>query len=206
MPHHPKPWFRPARNAWYVQLNGLQRNLGAHPQSAPVPRKRNGEWNAPAEVLDAYHKLMAAPAAPVIKSGSVIEVIDKFLDWCQENRKQKTYEWYRWRLQAFCNYLKNANIANLPVAQLRHFHIDEHLIRRPAWSSGMKHGACRGPPKQIFCAAPDSTWVTWFFRQRDRPETRAFAHFDFQPCSPKRFQNDASSVLRHVEPRRNRTP
>lgn len=151
MPHHPGPWYRAPRNLWYVQLNGRQHKLGPHPEGAPAPKKRKGEWNPPPEILEAYHQLMARPPepAPVVRSGSVVEIIDKFLTWCRENRAAETHEWYRWRLQLFCDFLKKQKILNLTVAELKPYHIDEFLAGWPGWTPGMKHGACRAAQRAM---------------------------------------------------------
>ena len=45
MSHYPKPFFRPGRRLWYVQIQGKQINLG--PDEA--------------EALRRYHELMATP-------------------------------------------------------------------------------------------------------------------------------------------------
>ncbi len=34
----PKPWFRAAVNAWYVEHNSKQIRLGEHPEDASAPR------------------------------------------------------------------------------------------------------------------------------------------------------------------------
>src|SRR5262249_1202992 len=41
MPHHPKPWFRPSRNRWFVEIDGKQYNLG------PDERQRSRRCHAP---------------------------------------------------------------------------------------------------------------------------------------------------------------
>jgi hypothetical protein len=38
MPHSPKPFFRPCRNAWYVEIHKNQHRLGDHPPELP-PKK-----------------------------------------------------------------------------------------------------------------------------------------------------------------------
>lgn len=142
----PEPFFKPSRDTWYVELHGKQHSLGRHPANAPPPkRSRKGGWIAPSVVQDAYHKLMAAAPepAPVIRAGSVIEIIDKYLAWCQQHRSPATYDFYRWRLQLFCNHLKKQRIAQLLVHELKAFHLDEFLATQPGWSNGTRFTACR---------------------------------------------------------------
>lgn len=121
MPHFAKPYFLKCRGIWKVQIKGKQVNLG--------PDKE--------EAFRKYHELMATKV--VIHAGSVIGIIDKYLEWCQEHRAPDTYEWYRWRLQLFCKTIP----VSLSVGQLRYFHIHEWLKGRPDWSSGTKHGMAR---------------------------------------------------------------
>lgn len=142
----PSPFFKASRQTWYVELHRKQHSLGRHPQGAATPkRNRKGEWIVPTEVQDAFYKLMAAAPdpTPLLRASSVVELIDKYLSWCQQHRKPETYEWYRWRLQLFCDYLKQQHIAHLLVPALKPFHIDEFLACWPRWSAGMKHTACR---------------------------------------------------------------
>ena len=56
------PWFWEERQGWYVNKNGQRQFLGQHPEGAPAPRKHKGKWNAPQQILLAFHSLMAAPA------------------------------------------------------------------------------------------------------------------------------------------------
>src|SRR5436305_1405359 len=82
---------------------------------------RKGDWIAPLAIQDAYHQLMSAPPdpKPVLRAGSLVEIIDKYLAWCKEHRKPDTYEFYRWRLQLFCDFLKKQRIAQLLVPELK---------------------------------------------------------------------------------------
>src|SRR5262245_18766978 len=89
MPHHPKPWFRPARNTWYVQVDGTQTNLGAD-RGRPFAT---------------YRALMAGRKAPPPRSDSVAALLDRFLEWVQGHRSPDTYRWYKDRLQAFLDHL-----------------------------------------------------------------------------------------------------
>ena len=75
MAHFPKPFFRPARGLWYVQIDGKQINLGSDKTDA----------------FKAYHGLMqqhaeAKPEQPALLPGLrrlVVIIVDEFLDWCQ---------------------------------------------------------------------------------------------------------------------------
>ncbi len=107
MSHYPKPFFRPGRRLWYVQIQGKQINLGTDE----------------AEAMRRYHELMAAPKhAPVLPptSKSLVNIIDAFLDWTRKQKSPDTYEWYRYRLQRFVN-----KYPNLSAEEIRPFHVQE---------------------------------------------------------------------------------
>src|SRR5262245_14410364 len=99
MPHFPKPFFRPKKNRWSVQLDGKQVVLGTDRD----------------EAFRRYHELMAErakgekrkpePAAPL----SVAGVLDQFLDWlshrvAEGTKAERTYAWYLKYLQSFVRH------------------------------------------------------------------------------------------------------
>jgi integrase len=107
MPHYPKPFFRKSRGLWYVQLDGMQHNLGPDRDAA----------------FKAYRDLMAQPVAkPVVRGDHVAAVVDRFLDWVQKNRAPDTYIWYQTRLQLFVS-----RYPDLTVEQLRPIHVQEWI-------------------------------------------------------------------------------
>lgn len=84
-----KPWHRKSRNAWFVEIEGKQHNLG--------PDKE--------EALRQFHALMAkAPEKP--GSGSVAAMLDAFLVFSGEHKAEATVDWYQGYLQDFLDYLK----------------------------------------------------------------------------------------------------
>ena len=107
MSHYPKPFFRPGRRLWYVQIQGKQVNLG--PDEVAAFRR--------------YHELMATPkrVLPVTTtSKSLVGIIDSFLEWTRKQKSPHTYEWYRYRLQRFVE-----KYPNLSVEELKPFHVQE---------------------------------------------------------------------------------
>jgi integrase len=122
MAHYPKPFFRPARNLWYVQLSGKQVNLGSDKAVA----------------FKTYHGLMqqraeSEPGQPVATpalSRLVVVLMDEYLDWCEKNRAAGTYEWYKMRLQHFCK----AVAPTLTVDQLKPYHVQKWVDEHPAGS------------------------------------------------------------------------
>jgi integrase len=125
MPHFPKPFFRPNRGLWYVQLRGKQHNLGSDKDAA----------------FRRYHDLMNQPAEKpaVVKSDSVIVVIDAFLDFVQLHRAADTYRWYKDRLQLFTDFIPAA----LTLAQLRPFHVQQWIDSYPDLTAGSKRNYAR---------------------------------------------------------------
>jgi len=103
MPHFPKPYFRKSRGLWYVQIDGRQINLG---------RDRD-------DAFQQYHRLMGEPRQRHVASGSLVGVIDAFLEWVDRNRSPDTYEWYRYRLQRFIE-----KHPDLRASDLRPYHVE----------------------------------------------------------------------------------
>lgn len=133
MSRHSKPWFRSARNAWYVKINGKQRFLGEHPEECAKPKKSpKGDWNAPDTIRDEFHKLMVAPV--LVHTGTVWAVFDAFLDHSLENNAKRTYEFYQERLQRF----KDA-VPNMAVEALMPAHV-YNWMKGKGWSGSYKRG------------------------------------------------------------------
>ena len=101
-----KPWFRKSNKKWYVWHDGKQVNLG--------PDKK--------EAHQKFHQLMAEPkkARVIANSGSLIELVDSFLEWCQNHRAPDTYEWYRYRLERLCR-----EYPKMRAASMRPYHVED---------------------------------------------------------------------------------
>jgi integrase len=132
MPRFPKPWFRKERQAWFVQVDGRQINLGPDRESA----------------LKRYHALMNEPKRPRVSAESVVALCDLFLDWCEKHRSPATYEWYRDRLQAFAKTIP----ADLKAAMLRPFHVQAWIDSQAQWSNGSKRNGCRAVQRAMHWA------------------------------------------------------
>ena len=106
MPHFAKPFFRTARNAWFVQVGNRQIKLAADKD----------------EAFARYYEMMAKPAAHVVTKAEaqrlVVVIVDEFLDWCQKHRAPDTYRWYKDRLESFCKTIEQS----LTADQLRPHH------------------------------------------------------------------------------------
>lgn len=125
MARHPKPWFWKARKEYYVTIRGKQHRLG--------PNKK--------EAYKRFHELMSKPER-VIASGTVAELIEKFMDWTETNRP-KSYEWYKKRIDKFY-----AVIAPLRVSSIRPYHVQQELDKHD-WSEAFKAG-CVTAVKRVF--------------------------------------------------------
>jgi integrase len=126
MPHFPKPFFRPKKNRWYVQLDTKHVNLG--PDRADAFRR--------------YHEIMAARkqlvhVTPPSEDPLLIEVLDAFLDWCLKHREKRTFESYEERIRSFLASLAERRMA---LRDLRPFHLQHWVDSHPDWNPGMKRG------------------------------------------------------------------
>ncbi|AMV24245.1 Tyrosine recombinase XerC [Gemmata sp. SH-PL17] len=143
MPHMPKPFFRTARSAWYVQLGKQQLKLCDGPKTALTEK---AAWSA-------FHQLMVERAAndntpqastssaspPALNGLLVSELFDKYLEWCQKHREKRTYDGYVWHLQRFCDHLKDRT--TMPALALRPFHVVEWLDAHPGWGPTYRRNA-----------------------------------------------------------------
>ena len=122
MPKFPKPFFRTARQAWFLQLAGKQVNLGPDRDAA----------------FSRYHELMARPngIATPVSADTVLSVLDAFLGWCQDHKAGRTYDWYRGYLESFARTIP----AKLTPAGLKPYHVQQGLDANPGWKTG-KRGA-----------------------------------------------------------------
>jgi integrase len=97
-----KPWRRKGRNAWFVEINGKQHNLG--------PDKD--------EAMRQYHALMANPE-PEVVSDHLAVILDKYLTWVKKERPS-SYRWYFDYCQAFI-----LEYPDLLVHELKPYHVEE---------------------------------------------------------------------------------
>lgn len=123
MPHFPKPWFRKPRNTWYVEIDGRQHNLG--------PDKD--------EAFKRYHELMRREQPREVDCTLVVGVLDAFLNWAKNNKKDRTFEWYQRHLQVFARSVPPL----LSVGQLKKHHLTACVEALADWSSTTKNGLCR---------------------------------------------------------------
>jgi integrase len=120
MAHFPKPFFRSARNAWFVQIGDRQIKLAADKD----------------EAFTRYYELMAQPPVPTQPDAKplVVVVIDNFLDWCEKNRAPDTYIWYKERLSSFCKTID----AGMTVDQLKPHHVQTWVDSQTGLAPGSR--------------------------------------------------------------------
>jgi len=123
MPHFAKPFFRTARNAWFVQVGNRQIKLAADRD----------------EAFARYHELMTKPALPVVTQAEaqrlVVVIVDEFLEWCEKHRAPDTYRWYKDRLESFCKTIE----PTLTADQLKPHHVQKWVDNYPvALKSGSR--------------------------------------------------------------------
>ncbi len=125
-----KPWYRASKDKWYVEIGGKQEPLGRHPEGAPAPKKGKNGWNAPPEILTAFHKLMATDPAniPKVESAQVCQLCDLFLDYSERHHAPETYQGYRDFLQDF-----SLMYGTIVAKDLIPLHVTRWLDAHPGW-------------------------------------------------------------------------
>jgi integrase/recombinase XerC len=129
MARSPKPWWREDRQSWYVTIRGERHKLG--PDQSEADRQ--------------FHELMARPFQAIIAPKTatdcllVVEVFDKYLDWCKKHRAERTVEWYHDHIQDFIN--RKPAVARLPAKDIKPFHVVEWVDSHgDAWSNAYRRG------------------------------------------------------------------
>lgn len=134
-PRKPEPFFRTARNAWFVQIGKRQHNLGPDKDAA---------WKE-------YYRLMAEETPTPSNEITVAEVVDRFLKWTKANRKHKTWKWYD---DYFKGILETVP-AGLLCKDLKVHHVTRCLeLNAHRWKAAdSKNAACRALKRAINWAA-----------------------------------------------------
>ena len=122
-----KPWYREQTDAWYTTINGKQVKL-------------TESGGTEAEAWAAWHQARAnTDRDPTEISDKVAAILNEFLAWTKENRKPKTYEWYRGYLKRFHKFIG----VNLLVSNLKPLHVDRWIRADDIESNNNKRGAAR---------------------------------------------------------------
>lgn len=118
----PKPFFRPSRGHWYVQLDGQQINLGPD-------RKR----------AYAQYRVLMDGRLEGVPDERVIPVLDAFLEWAQRNTAPATYGWYQRHIQSFAPSIPS----KLRISELTPNHLTQLFAKQPRWGSTVRNSVCR---------------------------------------------------------------
>lgn len=110
MARRPKPWFREARGAWFVTVDGVQNNLGPDKKLA----------------FERFYELMRQPQERKVDPRSLITIVNAFLHWVRTHRSPDTFEWYRYRLQRFV-----VKHPDLRVGDMKPFHAQKWVDSYP---------------------------------------------------------------------------
>ena len=120
------PWYRSGTNSWYVELNGKQQPLGRHPDGATPPKRGKGGWNPPADILKAFHKLMATEGDMPVAGETLlaVQVCDLFLQWSEKHSTPATFAWHKHFVASFCGHkgTGRVKVANDAAVGLKDFY------------------------------------------------------------------------------------
>ncbi len=119
----PKPFFRSAKGAWYVQLGKRQISLGKERE----------------EAFDHYRQLLLHERGDIpnaTQSLTVAEIADLFLEWSNRHNDPGTYEWYKKFLQSFSD-----SYGSLEALKLKPFHVTRWLDSHRGWKEGTRRCA-----------------------------------------------------------------
>ena len=135
MPHYPKPYYRPNRQTWFVQIDGREHTLG---------RDKDAAWQK-------YHELMAARGQqpvvpPVADAKTVVVALERFMGHVEANRSPRTYEFYQRVLKSFRLSLPSQT---LTLAELMPAHVTDWIAQHPDWSATTRHGSIHAVKKAI---------------------------------------------------------
>src|SRR5262245_2181537 len=120
----PKPFFRKAKQAWYLQLGGRQISLG---------KDRDEAFRRYQEIMLHERGQIAAPDDAL----TVAQVWALFLDCSCRHNDPQTYAGYKDFLQGFCDLYGTLRA----VTQLKPFHVTRWLDRHSGWGDGTRRCA-----------------------------------------------------------------
>lgn len=135
-----KPFFKKSHTAWYVHHQGKMIRLADDEDTA----------------FQVYHELKASQA-PATTSDSVASLLNGYLEWCQKNRSERTYGWYRDFLSSFAKSIG----LRLRIGSIKPLHISQWLDGQ-TWNSTTKYNAVRAV-KRVF------NWAIKEGRLKDNP-------------------------------------
>ncbi len=121
MPRQAKPFFRKQTQSWYCSFGGKQFPLGKERAAA----------------FKKFHDLMASKDSATSELVTLYDLSQAYLDWCQVNRKNSTYQKHRLYLRSFIEKVGK----RLKIAQLKQYHLTQWIDSHPLWSANTGHDA-----------------------------------------------------------------
>ena len=122
------PWFRKHDGWWYCYKRD-----GSHRSQIKLAKGKESLE----EAHDRWHALCTRPQTVThVSNESAVSLIDVFLDWCQKNRSQGTYDIYRHHLESFARHVG----PDLLVHELKPRQVTAWLDAAK-WSDSTKAGA-----------------------------------------------------------------
>lgn len=118
-----KPWYRKARNAWCVTIDGKTHNLGPDEEAANKQ----------------FHKLMAdrGEAVPLEQAGEYLNTLfHEFIAWASTNLAQRTYDGYFEMLDSFDQRWPAIRLADVQAC-----HLDVWLAEHKTWGPTRRRNA-----------------------------------------------------------------
>jgi hypothetical protein len=121
MPRKPKPYYRKQAKAWYFSTQGKRYSLGKDKQAA----------------FQKFHEIMADKDLLKGQVTTLYELAQSYLDWCQINRSEGTYENYKRFLKSFIDHVGK----QLKIGSLKNHHLNRWIDSQPSWNSTSKNDA-----------------------------------------------------------------
>ena len=121
MPRKPTPYFRKQAKAWYFSTGGKRYSLGKDKKAA----------------FQKFHEIMADKESLTSQLSTLYELSQAYLDWCQVNRSEGTYENYRRFLKSFIGHVGK----QLKIGSLKNHHLNTWIDKQPSWGSTYKNDA-----------------------------------------------------------------
>jgi integrase len=123
-----KPFFKKSHNAGYVHHQGRMIRLSDDKETA----------------FQLYHELKASQA-PAASTDSVATLLNSYLEWCQKNRSQATYEWFKEFLSSFARSIG----VRLQIGSLKPLHATQWIDSQESWNATTRFNAIRAV-KRVF--------------------------------------------------------
>lgn len=140
MARNPSPWWWEAEQGWYVNYQGKRHFLGKHPQGEPEPKKSNrkssSKWNAPPEILRAFHFLLSQDQKQMVDGDSLAALAEDFYEWCEHELTEKTIRRYKQLLEGFIQKNGRATASAITKDQ-----VSKWLKSKSTWNSTTKYNA-----------------------------------------------------------------